>query len=362
MIIIKVTTSRERKNMAAVYMHIRQRAENVRRNRVFRDRNNPLDYMDDDQIVRRYRLSRPLILELCRMFENDLARPTARSRAFPVSFQIMVALRFYATGSFQMVNADVHNISRPSVSKITSDVTSCLKRVCRNYIKMPTDQAGLHNIMRGFYEKTNFPNVVGAIDGTHIRIKSPAEDEHLYVNRKNYHSINVQAVCDSSMKFLNIVAKYPGATHDSFILTNSNIYELFDSREIGIGWLLGDSGYPLRPWLMTPMLNASTEAEERYNRGHMRARCVVERSFGLLKSRFRCIDNSAGTLLYGATKSCDITVGVAVLHNMCINHGIPLPPDENHCDRGHIARQQYVGHLNDGATVRRRLINGRFSQ
>ncbi|ESO93360.1 hypothetical protein LOTGIDRAFT_232761 [Lottia gigantea] len=116
--------------------------------------------MDDEQIVCRYRLSRPMILDLCRMFQTALARPTARSRAFPVSFQIMVALIFYATGSFQMVNADVHNISRPSVSKITRDVTACLKRVCNDYIKMPTDQAGLRNIMRGFHEKTDFPSLV----------------------------------------------------------------------------------------------------------------------------------------------------------------------------------------------------------
>ena len=46
-----------------------------------------------------------------------------RSHAFPVSLQIMVALRFYATGSFQQVNADVHNISKGSVSNITKDVT-----------------------------------------------------------------------------------------------------------------------------------------------------------------------------------------------------------------------------------------------
>ncbi|ESO82518.1 hypothetical protein LOTGIDRAFT_146596, partial [Lottia gigantea] len=132
----------------------------------------------------RYRLSRPMILDLCRTFQTAPARPTARSCAFPVSFQIMVALRFYATGSFQMVNADVHNISRPSVSKITRDVTACLKRVCNDYIKMPTDQTGLRNIMRGFHEKTDIPSVVGAIDGTHIRIKAPTEDKHLYINRK----------------------------------------------------------------------------------------------------------------------------------------------------------------------------------
>ncbi|CAC5405578.1 unnamed protein product [Mytilus coruscus] len=155
MIIIKVTTSLEKKNMAAVYMHIRQRAENVRRDRVYRERNNTLDYMDDEKIVCRYKLSRPLILELCRMFQNDPARPTARSRAFQVSFQIMVALRFYTIGSFQMVNADDHNISRPSVSKLTRDVTPCLKRICKNYITMPTDQAGLNSINKGNQKKFN---------------------------------------------------------------------------------------------------------------------------------------------------------------------------------------------------------------
>ena len=36
----------------------------------------------------------------------------------------------------------------------------------------------------------------GCIDGTHIRIQAPSEDEKSYVNRKKYHSINVMAVCD----------------------------------------------------------------------------------------------------------------------------------------------------------------------
>ena len=87
-----------------------------------------------------------------------------RSRAFLVSLQIMMALRFYATGSFQLVNADVHNVSRSSVSRVIRDVTSCLISVCQQSIAMPTDPANLQNIMQGFHNIANFPN-----DDTHIR-------------------------------------------------------------------------------------------------------------------------------------------------------------------------------------------------
>ncbi|CAC5403434.1 HARBI1 [Mytilus coruscus] len=150
---------------AVVLMHIRQRQQNIRRNRIFRDPGNPLDYLDDAEIVRRYRLSRPMIIDICRMFEFNLQRPTRRSHAFPLSLQVMVAWRFFATRSFQLVNADVHNISISKVSRITRDVTVCLKRVCNHYIKMPTDRAQLHNMMESFYIINDFPNIVGAIDG-----------------------------------------------------------------------------------------------------------------------------------------------------------------------------------------------------
>ena len=185
--------------MAAIYVFLRRRRQNIRRNRVSRDHDNPLDYTDDIDIISKYRLSRPLILNLCQMFQNDLQRPTMRSHTFPVSLQIMVALRFYATGSFQQVNADEHNISKGSVSNITKDVTQCLNFICRQYIKMPIDRAELRNVMHGFHDIANFPNVAGTIDGTHIRISAPSADENFYVNRKKYHSINVMGVCDASM-------------------------------------------------------------------------------------------------------------------------------------------------------------------
>ncbi|KAH7979065.1 hypothetical protein HPB49_007962 [Dermacentor silvarum] len=53
----------------------------------------------------------------------------------------------------------------------------------------------------------------------------------------------------------------------------------------------GDSGYPLDPWLLTPVPGHPTmqTAEEKYNRAHATMRSIVERCIGFLMSRFHCL-------------------------------------------------------------------------
>ncbi|CAG2240561.1 HARBI1 [Mytilus edulis] len=65
-----------------------------------------------------------------------------------------------------------------------------------DFVSWPTDVDSINRIKCGFYRQSNFPNVLGCIDCTHVRIQAPSDDEPSYVNRKGYHSINVQAVCD----------------------------------------------------------------------------------------------------------------------------------------------------------------------
>ncbi len=67
-----------------------------------------------------------------------------------------------------------------------------------------------------FSAMSGFPNVIGAIDCTHIAIRAPYENKFVYVNRKHVHSINVQVICDSNMTLTNIVAHWPGSAHYSF--------------------------------------------------------------------------------------------------------------------------------------------------
>ena len=81
----------------AAHIQILQRA--FVENTFFRDNTNPLDYMADDELFRNYRFTRQGIFFLIDTFGGALSRRTLRNRALPPSLQLLIALRFYATGT-----------------------------------------------------------------------------------------------------------------------------------------------------------------------------------------------------------------------------------------------------------------------
>lgn len=92
---------------------------------------------------------------------------------------------------------------------------------------------------------------------------------------------------------------------------------------------LGDSGYPLRPWLFTPVANAEVDSpEERYNKRQISCRSLIERCNGLLKMRFRCLLKHR-VLHYTPEVASKIINSCAVLHNICIENNVPLLYDDN---------------------------------
>ncbi|XP_069108158.1 putative nuclease HARBI1 [Argopecten irradians] len=149
------------------------------------------------------------------------------------------------------------------------------------------------------------------------------DDEPTYVCRKGFHAINMQGVVDADMFFLNMNCKYPGSTHDAYIYQNSSVPETIDSMSEK-GHLLGDSGYPLREGLLTPFNNPSTPSEINYNKSHCKTRNIVERSFGVLKSRFRCLHPTGGVLPFRPSKCAKVLETCVRLHNKAMSEKLPL--------------------------------------
>uniref|UniRef100_A0AAR2JGW4 Putative nuclease HARBI1 n=1 Tax=Pygocentrus nattereri TaxID=42514 RepID=A0AAR2JGW4_PYGNA len=295
----------------------------IRRQRIFRDHE---DFFanDDDWLMSRFRFPRAILLTLCAELGPDLERPTLRNRAIPVHLQVLTTLGFLATGCFQRELADRSGISQPSLSSMMSGVLSGIIKLTGRYIRFPYTLSEQADIKVQFAAVAGFPNVIGAIDCTHIAIRAPSQNEAAFINRKQIHSINVQVICDATMTLTNVVARWPGSTHDSFILRNSSVGTRLENGAVRDGWLLGDSGYPLKRWLLTPFPNPQSTEERRYNDVHTLTRSVVERTIGLLKGRWRCLDASGGRLLYNPEKVCRIVRACAVLHNMAQQNGLPL--------------------------------------
>ena len=84
-----------------------------------------------------------------------------------------MTLRYLATGSFLLCVADFTGVSESSACRYVHQVCRAIARQRPNFISFPTSEIDEKRVVNGFYSRSKFPRVVGAIDGTHIKIQSP---------------------------------------------------------------------------------------------------------------------------------------------------------------------------------------------
>ncbi|XP_035457948.2 putative nuclease HARBI1 [Spodoptera frugiperda] len=340
---------------------LRQHRRNVCRSNLEK-----ISEMPEVLFIERFRLDKLTFRMLCR----DLRRHTSLrgTRAIPLEIKVLCTLSYLANGSYQRPEGVIQHLPQRTASRCIRQVVEALNS---NYmlknIQFPQTQQERSRIRQEFQRKFNLPGVIGCIDCTHIAIVKPHHDEHQFFNRKGYHSLNVQMICDNNLKILNVNAKYGGATHDSFIWASSQVErymrELHQRGEQT--WLLGDSGYPQRSWLMTPVLNAAPGSRaEVYTTRHVQARNCIERCFGVLKARWRCVLKDR-VLHYHPHVASKIVMACCVLHNIALKARLPPPVDteEQHDSADNEAWQAGPAfpssqeELMQGRTIRDCLIN-----
>ncbi|XP_070385610.1 putative nuclease HARBI1 [Dermacentor albipictus] len=132
------------------------------------------------------------------------------------------------------------------------------------------------------------------------------------------------------MRILAVDLLRPGSDHDGHVCRTTWLRRRFLEGHIAKAGehVLGDRGYPLEPWLLTPVTGYPPirTAEGRYNTAHAAMRSVVERCIGLLKSRFRCFQRYRA-LHYEPDRTANIVAACAVLHNLCLDEGDVLLDD-----------------------------------
>lgn len=301
-----------------------QQQARVRQPREFRERIDVLNELSDTELIRRYRLDRAGIVFVTDLVRPVLLRPTATNKALTPEHKVLITLRYLATGKMQLCNGDDLGVSQQTVSRVITETLDALSapHILKRFIKFPANQ-DLQQKKTEFRDVAGFPEVVGVIDGTHIRIMRPRQFEAEYVNRKRYHSINVQVVFDAKYKITDLEAKWPGSVHDARILNESGLKRMFETRAVSAGChLLGDSGYGNKTWLLTPYLRPQHEYQLAYNRAHKKTRSIVERGIGQWKLRFHVLHSEIRVTPPG--KVCKIIFVCAMLHNICKDRNIQI--------------------------------------
>ena len=136
-----------------------------------------------------------------------------------------------------------------------------------------------------------------------------------------------QVVCDSDLMIINCITKWPGSVHDARILRESALFADLEGHPKPLsGYLLGDSGYMLREWLLTPVINPQSQKEEAYNTAHCGTRCTVERCIGVIKRRWHCLHTE---LRVAPAKACKVICACFVLHNRATQLHHPVPDEED---------------------------------
>ncbi|KYN17286.1 Putative nuclease HARBI1 [Trachymyrmex cornetzi] len=213
--------------------------------RYIRDAENPLEYYSDEEFRKRFRFKKVSVRDiLLPIIAQDLEKPTMRGLPISPMMQLLIALRFYATNSFQIVHGDLRKYEvQSSVSRIIRRVSILFARYLDEYVNFPQRRNDLVENIRLFHNMIHFPNVS---------------------------------------------ARYPGSTHDSRIYNRSAVRGRFYRNGIP-GLLLGDNGYACSHKLLTPFLVPQNIHEINYNAAHNTTRNRVERLFGIWKRRFYCL-------------------------------------------------------------------------
>ena len=64
------------------------------------------------------------------------------------------------------------------------------------------------------------------------------------------------------------------------------MWDHFENHDLFRSILLGDSGYPLRTWLMVPFNSPNNKMQEKFNGSLSKGRVKVEQTFGIWKKRW----------------------------------------------------------------------------
>ena len=229
--------------------------------------------------------------------------------------------------------ADRMDVSHGTVEDSVKRVGTAIYKAFGRCIEMPLNGSREKAVVAAGFTDAGFGLARGIIDCTHMEVVVPtqARQDGAAVHYRDRHqkaTLSFQVVVDASTRILSVHGGVLGSAYDTTVLEESPLYQFLERFLLPGEYLLGDKGYKLRGWMIRPYSPKEIAAgkdeyimrrRSRFNKRYSGLRITVERTFGIMKARFRGLlrrlwfrdaDCATYSLVF---KAC------CVLNNLCLD-------------------------------------------
>ncbi|KAG8193586.1 hypothetical protein JTE90_000222 [Oedothorax gibbosus] len=292
--------------------------------------------MDETEWRNNFRISKSTYRFLCEKLTTLDRMDTRMRHAIRRDKRIAIAVYTLSSSAEYRTIGNLFGVSKSSVCKIVAEFCTLFVHLCsKDFIQLPTTEQEILRAATEFESFWDFPQCVGAIDGTHIKIQPPKVHAHSYYNYKQFYSVVLLAVVDYAYKFMYVNVGSCGRNNDAYVFQNSSMPAYLRREEMGkcsreLGglqvpvYVVGDSAFPLMQTLQKPYpeFNGMPDTLRNYNYRLSRGRRVVENAFGRLKARFRILRKLENRL----DTAVNIIHATCILNNVCEIFGDSVDP------------------------------------
>lgn len=295
-------------------------------------------------------------------------------RSASAAEHLAIFLFICAQDASYRLTSEIFGHGTATISDCFHHTLDVLRSLYKKVVSLPPDETPLE-IRDNSKLWPYFMDCLGAVDGTLIPISVKflrTSDEYVpWRCRKGFLAQNVMAAVGFDMNFQFVLAGWEGSAHDGRVFRSAQEkgFRLPDGR-----YYLADAGYASEV-LLTPYqkiryhlrdwdkvgLKPQT-AQELFNLRHSSARNVVERTFGVLKTRFKIL--TRGRDGFNIPTQVRIVYALVAIHNFMNLYGSDpeKEADEMTMNEGTESNGQLIGQTVDEELRADSVISGKRSQ
>ena len=260
-------------------------------------------------------------------------------RPITPEMKVAIGLRFLGGEHIKSL-ADIFGISRSSVTRSVGLFLDAVVTTPKLNINMPLTNRELQHHADGWGALSSadgvFDGCVGAIDGWLCCIEKPSvkHPADYFSGHYQRYGINIQAICDSKLRFIFFGVVGTGRTNDGRAFGKCMALRRWLENLPDEYFIVGDNAYTLNCSLLIPFSGGQRHEEYNltYNFYLSQLRIRIEMAFGRLTTKFRIFRRN---LDFSLQKSALICEAAARLHNFVIdNDDVAFRPGDSPDDMG----------------------------